>query len=151
MDLLLESRIDYLVKFGGAIKKNDWYWLYSGKFEDLLRDRVAVILPRSGLRLHVGVPPYINLKESDDSFGICHSGIALKKGFCFRERLNDTLNGIINVGLDEKWMNDYAFVHTIRNRNEKISNHGSIPIPIDCNVVAIIVFEEVWTNDSTSP
>ncbi|GFV03725.1 QLQ domain-containing protein [Trichonephila clavipes] len=26
--------------------------------------------------------------------------------------------------------------------NEKVSNHGSIPIPIDCNVVAFIVFEE---------
>ncbi|GFX33557.1 hypothetical protein TNCV_1932241 [Trichonephila clavipes] len=36
-------------------------------------------------------------------------------------------------------------------RNEKVSNHGSIPNTIDCNVVAFIVFEEVRTNDSTSP
>ncbi|GFY36354.1 uncharacterized protein TNCV_3450571 [Trichonephila clavipes] len=27
-------------------------------------------------------------------------------------------------------------------RNEKVSNHGSIPIIIDCNAVAFIVFEE---------
>ncbi|GFT32769.1 hypothetical protein TNCV_2443681 [Trichonephila clavipes] len=27
-------------------------------------------------------------------------------------------------------------------RNEKVSNNGSIPINIDCNVVAFIVFEE---------
>ncbi|GFW89733.1 transposable element Tcb1 transposase [Trichonephila clavipes] len=27
-------------------------------------------------------------------------------------------------------------------RNEKVSNHGSVPITIDCNVVAFIVFEE---------
>ncbi|GFX06453.1 hypothetical protein TNCV_3016871 [Trichonephila clavipes] len=27
-------------------------------------------------------------------------------------------------------------------RNEKVSNHGLIPITIDCNVVAFIVFEE---------
>ncbi|GFU21449.1 hypothetical protein TNCV_447041 [Trichonephila clavipes] len=27
-------------------------------------------------------------------------------------------------------------------RNEKVSNHGSIPITIDCNVVAFIVIEE---------
>ncbi|GFW23173.1 uncharacterized protein TNCV_3802731 [Trichonephila clavipes] len=27
-------------------------------------------------------------------------------------------------------------------RNEKVSNHGSIPITIDCNVAAFIVFEE---------
>ncbi|GFY08963.1 putative DD41D transposase [Trichonephila clavipes] len=30
----------------------------------------------------------------------------------------------------------------IQFRNEKVSNHGSIPITIDCNVVALIVFEE---------
>ncbi|GFU82966.1 hypothetical protein TNCV_2193041 [Trichonephila clavipes] len=36
-------------------------------------------------------------------------------------------------------------------RNEKVSNHGSIPITIDCNVVAFIIFDEVRTNDSTSP
>ncbi|GFY34058.1 uncharacterized protein TNCV_4982611 [Trichonephila clavipes] len=35
--------------------------------------------------------------------------------------------------------------------DEKVSNHGSIPITIDCNVVAFIGFEEVRTNDSTSP
>ncbi|GFY26955.1 hypothetical protein TNCV_930961 [Trichonephila clavipes] len=27
-------------------------------------------------------------------------------------------------------------------RNEKVSNHGCIPITIECNVVAFIVFEE---------
>ncbi|GFX42743.1 hypothetical protein TNCV_2197001 [Trichonephila clavipes] len=27
-------------------------------------------------------------------------------------------------------------------RNEKVSNHGSIPITVDCNVVAFIAFEE---------
>ncbi|GFV84533.1 hypothetical protein TNCV_2481471 [Trichonephila clavipes] len=27
-------------------------------------------------------------------------------------------------------------------KNEKVNNHGSIPITIDCNVVAFIVFEE---------
>ncbi|GFU85672.1 hypothetical protein TNCV_5126811 [Trichonephila clavipes] len=32
-------------------------------------------------------------------------------------------------------------------RNEKFNNHGSIPITIDCNVVAFIVFKK----DSTSP
>ncbi|GFT06939.1 histone lysine acetyltransferase CREBBP [Trichonephila clavipes] len=31
---------------------------------------------------------------------------------------------------------------SFQNRNEKVSNHGPIPITIDCNVVAFIVFEE---------
>ncbi|GFV30468.1 hypothetical protein TNCV_990231 [Trichonephila clavipes] len=33
--------------------------------------------------------------------------------------------------------------HDCSTQNEKVSNHGSIPITIDCNVVAFIVFEEV--------
>ncbi|GFX40100.1 uncharacterized protein TNCV_4317361 [Trichonephila clavipes] len=32
--------------------------------------------------------------------------------------------------------------HDCQFRNEKVSNHGSIPITIDCNAVAFIVFEE---------
>ncbi|GFX98371.1 uncharacterized protein TNCV_4001401 [Trichonephila clavipes] len=30
----------------------------------------------------------------------------------------------------------------VQYRNEKVSNHGSIPITIDCNVVALSIFEE---------
>ncbi|GFU68099.1 hypothetical protein TNCV_1708131 [Trichonephila clavipes] len=36
-------------------------------------------------------------------------------------------------------------------RNEKVSNHDSIPITIDCNVVTFIVFEELRIKDSPSP
>ncbi|GFS64701.1 hypothetical protein TNCV_4684951 [Trichonephila clavipes] len=48
---------------------------------------------------------------------------------------------------DENEMNNNFCFHVIRNeeykeKNEKVSNHGSIPITIDCNVVAFIVFEE---------
>ncbi|GFU60060.1 hypothetical protein TNCV_3312801 [Trichonephila clavipes] len=32
--------------------------------------------------------------------------------------------------------------HDCSIRNEKNSNHGSIPITLDCNVVVFIVFEE---------
>ncbi|GFR09643.1 hypothetical protein TNCT_65061 [Trichonephila clavata] len=75
-----------------------------------------MIIPRSLVRYRVGFPPFFSLKEYDDSFGIWHSGIALKKGFCCRERLNNALYGIINGGLYEKWINDYAFTETIRRR-----------------------------------
>ncbi|GFV76195.1 uncharacterized protein TNCV_4672841 [Trichonephila clavipes] len=35
-------------------------------------------------------------------------------------------------------------IMTVQFRNEKVSNHGSIPINIDCNAVAFIVFEEAF-------
>ncbi|GFV32644.1 hypothetical protein TNCV_441361 [Trichonephila clavipes] len=36
-------------------------------------------------------------------------------------------------------------------RNEKVSNYGSIPITIDCNVVAFIVFEEGFHQPIKAP
>ncbi|GFV08868.1 hypothetical protein TNCV_3821111 [Trichonephila clavipes] len=33
---------------------------------------------------------------------------------------------------------------SVQFRNGKVSNHGSIPITIDCNAVVFIVFEEVF-------
>ncbi|GFS95126.1 hypothetical protein TNCV_2704801 [Trichonephila clavipes] len=69
------------------------------------------------------------------------------------------LQRIIIEGWNEDiMMLDEAFTYAklldimiVQFRNEKVSNHGSIPITIDCNVMAFIVFEEVRTNDSTSP
>ncbi|GFY61484.1 lig_chan-Glu_bd domain-containing protein [Trichonephila inaurata madagascariensis] len=112
-DLLLGSGIDYLVKLGEIVKKGSWKYSYAESLENLLDDTTAIIIPKSGIKILLGSPPYISVKLSDDYSGIWHSGIALKKGFCCHKRLNDVLNGIINGGLYEKWMNDQSFVKTI--------------------------------------
>ncbi|GFU75901.1 hypothetical protein TNCV_3522051 [Trichonephila clavipes] len=46
------------------------------------------------------------------------------------------------------WEPQLLDIMIVQFRNEKVSNHGSIPITIDCNVVAFIVFEK---KDYTSP
>ncbi|GFU12924.1 hypothetical protein TNCV_1678321 [Trichonephila clavipes] len=48
-------------------------------------------------------------------------------------------------------ISDLLDIMIVQFRNEKVSNHGSIPITIDCNVVAFIVFEEVRTNEPIPP
>ncbi|GFS50313.1 uncharacterized protein TNCV_1638212 [Trichonephila clavipes] len=54
--------------------------------------------------------------------------------------LCDTGQDMTAAHLDEcSALND---LNCIVKRNEKVSNHGSIPITIDCNVVAFIDFEE---------
>ncbi|GFR22712.1 lig_chan-Glu_bd domain-containing protein [Trichonephila clavata] len=115
-DLLLDSGIDYLVKLGESVKKNDWKYSYEEKLESLLDDTTALLIPKPAIKLRFGSPPFINVKVSDDYSGIWHSGIALKKGFCCRKRLNSVLNGIINGGLFEKWMDEYSFTETIRKK-----------------------------------
>ncbi|GFY53779.1 hypothetical protein TNIN_372171 [Trichonephila inaurata madagascariensis] len=60
----------------------------------------------------------MSVKLSDNYSGVCHSGIALKKEFSCRKRLNDVLNGIINGRLYKKWINDVSFAETIRKRLE---------------------------------
>lgn len=42
-------------------------------------------------------------------------------------------------------------IMVVRFRNENVGNNSPIPIVIYCNVLAIVGFEEVRTNDSTSP
>ncbi|GFT33029.1 lig_chan-Glu_bd domain-containing protein [Trichonephila clavipes] len=118
LDLLLGSGIDHLVKLGEIIQMNHWKYSYEERFEHLLDDTTTVIIPKFALELLLGSPPYIKVKNSDDYSGIWHSGIALKKGFCCRKRLNDVLNGIMNGGLYEKWINDVSFAETIRKRLE---------------------------------
>lgn len=39
----------------------------------------------------------------------------------------------------------------VRLMNKKVSNHGSVAVTIDCDVLTGIVFKEVQTIDSTSP
>ncbi|GFS60113.1 lig_chan-Glu_bd domain-containing protein [Trichonephila inaurata madagascariensis] len=117
-DLLLESGVNYLRKLGKAIKKNNWKYSYAEKLENLLDDTTAVIIPTDGITARLGSPPYISVKMSDDSFGIWHSGILFKKGFCCLERLNFMLSGITNGGFHKKWMGDFAFHETIHKRLE---------------------------------
>ncbi|GFY61486.1 hypothetical protein TNIN_210571 [Trichonephila inaurata madagascariensis] len=76
-DLLVESGIDYLMKLGEIIEKNDWKYSHEETLENLLVDTIAVIIPRNGIKLFFGSPPYLNVEASEDSFGIWHSGIAL--------------------------------------------------------------------------
>ncbi|GFV60183.1 hypothetical protein TNCV_2610551 [Trichonephila clavipes] len=118
LDLLLGSRIDHLVKLGEIIKKGDWKYSYAEILENILNYTSAIIIPKSGLKIFLGSPPYISVKLPDDYSGIWHSGIALKKGFCGRERLNYVLYGIVGGGLCKKWLDEESFAATIRKRLE---------------------------------
>ncbi|GFR25978.1 hypothetical protein TNCT_410141 [Trichonephila clavata] len=80
-----------MVKLGDAIEKNDWTFSFAENFADLLNEPVAIIIPRKSLQLLLGSPPYVSVKPSDEYFGIWNIGIALKKGFCCSEKLNNVL------------------------------------------------------------
>ncbi|GFS45404.1 glutamate receptor ionotropic, delta-2 [Nephila pilipes] len=120
-ELLLRSGIDYLVKMGEMIQKNGWEYSFGGKSPELLENPVAIITSSLGLNLLLGSPPYITVKVSDDYFGIWNMAIAMKKGFCCRERFNEALYHIISVGLIEKWIDDLSFADTLHKRLKK--NH----------------------------
>ncbi|GFR22043.1 glutamate receptor ionotropic, delta-2 [Trichonephila clavata] len=115
-ELLLGSDIDYMAKLGEAIEKNDWKYSYSKDFGDLFDDSVAIITSRISLQFFFGAPPYIRVKMSDEYFGIWNMGIALKKGFCCSEQLNDVLLRIISGGLYEEWFEMQVFAETLHKR-----------------------------------
>ncbi|GFX37249.1 glutamate receptor ionotropic, delta-1 [Trichonephila clavipes] len=118
IDLLRASRIDYMVKLGDAIEKNDWTYSYAENFADLMNEPVALLISLKSLLLLLGNPPYVSVKPPNEYFGIWHSGIAVKKGFCCSEQLNNKILGVISGGLFEKWLDEFAFTSTLRKRLE---------------------------------
>ncbi|GFS48478.1 uncharacterized protein NPIL_561541 [Nephila pilipes] len=115
-DKMLDSVNEYMVKLGEIIVKNNWEYSYGEQFTDLLDEPIAIIITKIMLRLFLGTPPYVKVKESDDYLGVWHVAINLRKGFCCRERLNDVLYGIVSGGLYDKWTNDFAFRETLQKR-----------------------------------
>ncbi|GFY51823.1 lig_chan-Glu_bd domain-containing protein [Trichonephila inaurata madagascariensis] len=90
-DLLRGSGIDYMMKLREAIENNDWKYSLAENFADLLDDPAAIIAARKGLKLLLGSPP---------------------------KRVNDVIHGIIGLGLYEKWLDEHAFISTLRKRLE---------------------------------
>lgn len=39
-------------------------------------------------------------------------------------------------------------INTIQLRHKEVCNHVSVPLTIDRNVLAIIIFKDIWTKDS---
>ncbi|GFY47315.1 uncharacterized protein TNIN_88921 [Trichonephila inaurata madagascariensis] len=115
-ELLHRSDIEYLVKLVQVIEKNDWDYQFGKRFADLLDGPTALIVPRAGMNILLGSPPFINVKPSLDNIGIWHVGVGMKKNFCCKERLNSVMYGIVSGGLYEKWFRDQTFIVTLRDR-----------------------------------
>ncbi|GFQ98784.1 lig_chan-Glu_bd domain-containing protein [Trichonephila clavata] len=124
------SRIDYIVKLGDTIEKNDWTYSYSESFEDLLADPVAMIMPAKGVKFFLGTPPIINIKMSEDYFQIFYPAIALKKEFCCSERLNTVLSNINSAGLYDKWIDEISFVAFLRKRLGKKHEESQLQLTL---------------------
>ncbi|GFY52212.1 uncharacterized protein TNIN_476741 [Trichonephila inaurata madagascariensis] len=114
--LLRESNFDYLVKMVEVIDKNNWEYPFEKKFVEQLNGPVAVIMPRIGMNILLGIPPYLNMKSSLDSMAIRYVGIGLQKGFCCKKQLNSVLHGVLSGGLFEKWLRDQTFLTTLHDR-----------------------------------
>ncbi|GFY45451.1 uncharacterized protein TNIN_296161 [Trichonephila inaurata madagascariensis] len=115
-ELLRESNIDYLVKLVEIIEKNDWEYPFGKGFVDLLDGPTALMMPRIGMDIILGKPPFINVKSSLDNMGIRQVGIGLKKKFCCKEQLNSVMYGILSGGLYQKWYWDQTFISTLHDR-----------------------------------
>ncbi|GFS89650.1 uncharacterized protein NPIL_315781 [Nephila pilipes] len=117
-DLLRASTNEYMVKLGEIIEKNNWFYSYSEQFTDHLDEPVAIIIAKKVFDLLIGSPPFVSVKMSDDYLGVWHTAINWRKGFCCRKRVDDVLYGLVNGGLYEKWINDYAFRDKLHKRLE---------------------------------
>ncbi|GFR02676.1 lig_chan-Glu_bd domain-containing protein [Trichonephila clavata] len=129
--LLRESNLDYLVKMVEIIEKNNWEYPFEKKFVEQLNGSIAVIMPKIGMNLLLGIPPYLNMKSSLDNMGVRYVGIGLKKEFCCKERLNSVLHGVLSGGLFEKWLRDQTFLATLHDRMNVKHEEENMQLTLD--------------------
>ncbi|GFT36245.1 lig_chan-Glu_bd domain-containing protein [Nephila pilipes] len=97
----------------------------------LLDNPVAIITSNGVLKILLGSSPYITVKGFDDYFGIWNMGIAMKKGFCCRKRLNDVLYRIVSGGLFQKWTDDLSFADTLHKRLKKKHEEPKLQLTLE--------------------
>ncbi|GFV65893.1 hypothetical protein TNCV_5101241 [Trichonephila clavipes] len=102
-------------------------WLLASRLEVVMRD----LYISNGLRFMNKIALFGRELPLVNEGGKCPISQKRDKMSFRRVTANEATSGLNEASVNEMTL-----------RNEKVSNHGSIPITIDCNVVAFIVFEE---------
>ncbi|XP_071041936.1 probable glutamate receptor [Parasteatoda tepidariorum] len=126
VDNLMESLSPHLRGLGEYIKKNDWY--YYDPEEVKVPEHVAILGSADLFRAAVGPPE--KYFYSEDTFGYFHYGIAIKKTFCCKERLNRIVLRIVSSGLYEKFKEDYFFKKDAMRNLNKSHPESTLASPI---------------------
>nr|XP_042906672.1 glutamate receptor ionotropic, delta-1-like [Parasteatoda tepidariorum] len=128
LPFLLHSTDEQLRNVGELIQKNSWSFQvkhYQNKSVDYGSAAVS-----SFLTLQSFYKGYKNVVFSEDSLVTTPIGIAMKKGFCCEEKLNDMISRIKNMGLYEKIESDELL---------PTSSTASVPYKLTREIVAISV------------
>ncbi|XP_015918325.2 probable glutamate receptor [Parasteatoda tepidariorum] len=102
---LMKSHSPHLRGLGEYIKKNDWF--YDSLDFDKIPEHVAILGSPDLFRVSIGPPE--KYFYSKDTFGSFHYGVAIRKAFCCKERLNTIVLRILSGGLYNTFKEDFLF------------------------------------------
>nr|XP_042906673.1 probable glutamate receptor [Parasteatoda tepidariorum] len=100
LSLFLNSTDEQLRSVGELVERNSWTFQVKDYKNKTIDDRTASV--SSALSLQSLYRDYKNIVFSEDSLMTTNLGIAMSKGFCCKEKLNDMISRIKNAGLYEK-------------------------------------------------
>ncbi|XP_055941894.1 glutamate receptor-like [Argiope bruennichi] len=110
VDLLLKSEMDYLKMLGETIRQHNWKYEMNEDLNYLVDDTTALIMSRQMTQLVLGGNTDSDIQVSEDSFGIWHVAIAIRKGFCCKQQVDIQIIRILRAGLYKKWFDDQQVV-----------------------------------------
>ncbi|XP_021004435.1 probable glutamate receptor [Parasteatoda tepidariorum] len=126
LDNLLKSQVPHLRGLGEYIKKNNWFYYSPSKVK--VPEHVAIIASDDLFRANVGTPEQYFF--SKDTLGYFHYGIAIRKTFCCKERLNRIVLRIASSGLYDKFKEDYFFKRDLIRYLNKSHSESALASPI---------------------
>nr|XP_042902174.1 glutamate receptor U1-like [Parasteatoda tepidariorum] len=124
---LSQSIVPHLKGLGEYIQKNKWY--YYSNISHIVPEHVAILGAPILFQVFLG-PPEMYF-YSKDVFGNFLSGVAIRKGFCCKERFNKILLRILSGGIYKKIAEDEIFKFLlVRNLNSNYSQSTPV-LPLD--------------------
>ncbi|XP_015914837.2 glutamate receptor U1-like [Parasteatoda tepidariorum] len=135
-DYLSKSSIPYMKGLGEYIKKNEWY--YRSLSNTRVPEHVAII--GSPIMFHAFIGSSEKYFYSKDVFESFPMGVAIRKGFCCKERFNTILLRILSGGLYNKFIDTINYkMEVLRKFNTDHSQSVSVLKLSDLSGVFIIL------------
>ncbi|KAF8782915.1 glutamate receptor ionotropic, delta-2-like [Argiope bruennichi] len=116
---LFESKQPHYVTLGKAILKNNWFYSFSNVRErkHISQHSVQLISRTSAELLYGSSDVFI----SKDTLAIWPMGMALRRGFCCKSKVNTIILRLLSSGIPDKFLRDESFKIQLAERRKRFS------------------------------
>ncbi|GIY09229.1 lig_chan-Glu_bd domain-containing protein [Caerostris darwini] len=113
LDALRKHEKEHMRYLGESILRNKWFWNAKQKIDK----KLATSTVRSVFVSTAGPEDWKRYYLSDDSFWSSKFAFAMKRGFCYKKKLNSIISRLTGAGIYTKFVQDQSFRLSMNNRS----------------------------------